>query len=164
MMRDAGFVDVEERMLQLPTCGWPRGELYFQHRHLDRYKYIPTDQREYEVGVANRDNVQRMLASVALYPLTEILRYACQKSASDIRTLLTIFCRMPIQEVQVLIAQARLEADDPQFKVRCLPSSAKIECRSTCHRLIFLFMSVLVGNHVLTASWRCVSFQAGGWS
>lgn len=31
------------------------------------------DQRDYEIGVANRENVQRLLASAALYPLTEIL-------------------------------------------------------------------------------------------
>jgi hypothetical protein len=34
------------------------------------------------------------------------------------RTLLTLLCSMAIQDVQVLIAQARLEAGDPQFKVR----------------------------------------------
>ena len=29
MLRAAGFVDVESRMLQLPTCGWPTGEITF---------------------------------------------------------------------------------------------------------------------------------------
>jgi hypothetical protein len=27
LMRDAGFVDVEHRMIQLPTCGWSTGKL-----------------------------------------------------------------------------------------------------------------------------------------
>ncbi|KIN08384.1 hypothetical protein OIDMADRAFT_110979 [Oidiodendron maius Zn] len=83
MMRSAGFVDVEGRMIQLHTCGWS------------------SDQRDYEIGVANRENVQRLLASAALYPLTEILG-------------------MSIQDVHILIAQARLEADNPALKVRGL--------------------------------------------
>ncbi|KAI9054724.1 hypothetical protein LZ554_001875 [Drepanopeziza brunnea f. sp. 'monogermtubi'] len=79
MMREAGFVDIEHRMVRLPTCGWSM------------------DQRDNEIGTANRENVQRMLSSLALYPFTERLN-------------------MPIQDVQLLIAQARLEADDPAFK------------------------------------------------
>lgn len=55
------------------------------------YNNIPTDQRDYDVGVANRDNVQRMLASVALYPLTEILGYVCQKRDSEIPDTLDTF-------------------------------------------------------------------------
>jgi len=79
MMRDAGFVDVEARMIQLPTCAWS------------------TDQREQDIGIANRENVQRLLSSLALYPFTERLE-------------------MPIQDVHLLVAQARLEADEPGFK------------------------------------------------
>jgi hypothetical protein len=26
LMREAGFVDVESRMIQLPTCAWPSGK------------------------------------------------------------------------------------------------------------------------------------------
>jgi len=26
MMRETGFMDVESRMIPLPTCGWPRGK------------------------------------------------------------------------------------------------------------------------------------------
>ncbi|PSS25646.1 hypothetical protein M430DRAFT_48081 [Amorphotheca resinae ATCC 22711] len=80
LMRDAGFVDVEHRIIPLHTCGWS------------------TDQREYEIGVANRENVQRLLSSMALYPFTERLG-------------------MPIQDAHLLIARARLEADNPAFKV-----------------------------------------------
>lgn len=79
MMRQAGFVDVEHRVIQLPTCGWS------------------TDQRDNDVGIANRENVRRMLLSLAIYPFTERLR-------------------MPVQDVHLLVAQARLEADDPAFK------------------------------------------------
>ncbi|KAG4420878.1 hypothetical protein IFR04_005962 [Cadophora malorum] len=79
MMRQAGFVDVEHRVIQLPTCGWS------------------TDQRDNDIGIANRENVRRMLSSLAIYPFTERLR-------------------MPVQDVHLLVAQARLEADDPAFK------------------------------------------------
>jgi hypothetical protein len=56
MMREAGFVDIEHRMIQLPTCGWSM------------------DQRDNEIGTANRENVQRMLSSLAIYPFTERLK------------------------------------------------------------------------------------------
>ncbi|KAG9235803.1 UMTA methyltransferase [Amylocarpus encephaloides] len=79
MMREAGFVDVENRMLQLPTCAWP------------------TDQRENAIGAANRENIQRMLFALAVYPFTERLG-------------------ITIQDVQLLVAQARVEADNPSLK------------------------------------------------
>lgn len=34
---------------------------------------VTADEREYDIGVANRENVQRLLSSAALYPLTELL-------------------------------------------------------------------------------------------
>ncbi|KAH8592911.1 S-adenosyl-L-methionine-dependent methyltransferase [Bisporella sp. PMI_857] len=79
LMRDAGFVDVEHRMIQLPTCGWS------------------TERRDRDIGEANRENVQQMLSSLAIYPFAERLG-------------------MPIQDVHLLIAQARLEANDPALK------------------------------------------------
>ncbi|KUJ06271.1 UMTA methyltransferase [Mollisia scopiformis] len=85
MMRDAGFVDVEARMIQLPTCGW------------SNEADMRTEQRDHDIGVANRENVQRLLSSLAVYPFTERLG-------------------MPIQDVHLLVAQARLEADEPGFK------------------------------------------------
>lgn len=55
MMREAGFVDVEHRMIQLHTCAWS------------------TDQRDNEIGQAFREVVQRFLSSMAIYPMTERL-------------------------------------------------------------------------------------------
>ncbi|CAG8958521.1 hypothetical protein HYFRA_00009836 [Hymenoscyphus fraxineus] len=52
MFRAAGFVDVEHRMIQLPTCAWL------------------TDERNNEIGAAMSENVQRMLSSLAVYPFT----------------------------------------------------------------------------------------------
>lgn len=37
---------------------------------------VLTDQRDYDIGLANRENVQRLLSSAALYPFIEILGYA----------------------------------------------------------------------------------------
>jgi len=78
-MRAAGFTDVEQRMVQLPTCAWSE------------------DARDNEIGRANRDNVQRLLSSLATYPFTERLG-------------------MTLTDVQLLVAHARNEADHPAFK------------------------------------------------
>ncbi|KAK6609859.1 hypothetical protein ACHAPF_010932 [Botrytis cinerea] len=83
MMRAAGFVDIEHRMIPLHTCGWSSGAI---------------DARDYDIGTANRENVQQFLGSIAIYPFAERLE-------------------MPIQDVQLLVAQARVEADDPLLKV-----------------------------------------------
>ncbi|KAI1106954.1 S-adenosyl-L-methionine-dependent methyltransferase [Jackrogersella minutella] len=78
-MRHAGFTDVEERMIPLPMCGWS------------------DNQREFDIGVANQENVRLLLGSLALYPFTELLG-------------------MTITEFHVLVAQARAEASTPALK------------------------------------------------
>ncbi|EPE31336.1 S-adenosyl-L-methionine-dependent methyltransferase [Glarea lozoyensis ATCC 20868] len=80
MMREASFEHVEHRMVQLHTCAWSN------------------DERDNAIGAANRENVQRMLSALAIYPFTERLG-------------------MAIQDVQLLVAQAKLEASNPAFKV-----------------------------------------------
>ncbi|KAH8753397.1 UMTA methyltransferase [Hyaloscypha finlandica] len=87
LMREAGFVDIESRMIPLPTCAWSSGK--------NMFKIL--DAREYEIGAANRENVQRMLYSFAIFPFTERLG-------------------MSRPEAQVLIDQARAEADNPAYK------------------------------------------------
>ncbi|KAG8167315.1 hypothetical protein KVR01_003004 [Diaporthe batatas] len=57
----------------------------------------PEDAREKEVGAANRENMSHLLSSLAIYPFTERLG-------------------MSINEVQVLLAQARRDAQDPSLK------------------------------------------------
>ncbi|KAL2292650.1 hypothetical protein FJTKL_07756 [Diaporthe vaccinii] len=79
LMRNAGFENVESRMMQVPLCGWP------------------DDAREKEVGTANRENMSHLLSSLAIYPFTERLN-------------------MSITEAQVLLAQARRDAQNPSFK------------------------------------------------
>ncbi|KAI1403381.1 hypothetical protein F4819DRAFT_484651 [Hypoxylon fuscum] len=80
-MRNAGFTDVEERMIPLPMCGWS------------------DNQREFDIGIANQENVRLLLGSLALYPFTELLG-------------------MTITEFHVLVAQARAEATNPALKVK----------------------------------------------
>ncbi|KAL2120466.1 hypothetical protein VTJ04DRAFT_4493 [Mycothermus thermophilus] len=78
-MTQAGFVEVESRMLTLPLSGWP------------------TDPREKELGEANRPNVQRLLSSLVVFPFAHYLN-------------------MSNTDIQLLVAQARNEADNPAFK------------------------------------------------
>ncbi|OTB19826.1 hypothetical protein K445DRAFT_52762, partial [Daldinia sp. EC12] len=54
-MRQAGFTEVEERMIPLPMCGWS------------------DNPREFDIGVHNQENVRLLLGSLALYPFTELL-------------------------------------------------------------------------------------------
>ncbi|KAF4893262.1 Secondary metabolism regulator LAE1 [Colletotrichum fructicola] len=55
------------------------------------------DPRQHQIGLANRENVRRFLSSLGHYPMTE-------------------FRGMTSQEFQVLVAQARSEADNPEFR------------------------------------------------
>lgn len=55
------------------------------------------DAREKEVGTANRENMSHLLSSLAIYPFTERLG-------------------MSITELQVLLAQARRDAQNPGLK------------------------------------------------
>ncbi|KAI9821314.1 MAG: hypothetical protein M1827_004050 [Pycnora praestabilis] len=79
MMANAGFVDMESKMIPLPLCAWSR------------------DPREFEIGNLNRQNVQKLLGNLSLYPFTERLG-------------------MALEEMLVLVARARSEADDPSLK------------------------------------------------
>lgn len=72
-MDAAGFSRTEMEVIKLPTCGWAANE------------------KDFNIGCANQENVQRLLSSLALYPLTT-------------------FQGMPINDFHVLVAQARHEA------------------------------------------------------
>jgi hypothetical protein len=74
------------------------------------------EQRDYDIGVANQENVQRFLSSLAIYPFTERLGYVSQDlNACEYSNILY---SMTIGDVHLLVAQARQEAADPGFKVR----------------------------------------------
>ncbi|KAK4166017.1 S-adenosyl-L-methionine-dependent methyltransferase [Cladorrhinum sp. PSN259] len=74
LMTQAGFVEVESRLITLPL-----------------------NPREREIGVANRANVHRLLSALAMYPFSQGLN-------------------MSNTDIQLLVAQARSEADNPAFK------------------------------------------------
>ncbi|EDN96420.1 hypothetical protein SS1G_01346 [Sclerotinia sclerotiorum 1980 UF-70] len=94
--RWAGYLRDMLRVLR--PGGWAQlVELY--HNVQSDNGSLTDDPREYEIGTANRVNVQQFLSSIALYPFAERLE-------------------MPIQDVQLLVAQARVEADDPRLKVK----------------------------------------------
>ncbi|KAH6687974.1 UMTA methyltransferase [Plectosphaerella plurivora] len=57
----------------------------------------PTDPRQQEVGRQNREQVRSMLSSVALYPMT-------------------VFQGMAVRDFEIMVAQARNEADNPAYK------------------------------------------------
>jgi hypothetical protein len=73
-MRSAGFVEIESRLLTLPMCGWSSGMTG------DAYADTPmgmssdrkchTEARDYEIGLANKENVSQLLYSQGLYPIT----------------------------------------------------------------------------------------------
>ncbi|PKS08897.1 hypothetical protein jhhlp_003510 [Lomentospora prolificans] len=99
MLRSAGFVDIEARVLTLPIHALSKArELTFTDGFVD--------ERERNIGLANRENIHRLLSSMAVYPFTE-------------------FLGMSIAEVQILVAQARSEASNPAFKVRVYRQKAQ---------------------------------------
>ncbi|CAP70369.1 uncharacterized protein PODANS_3_4520, partial [Podospora anserina S mat+] len=79
LMTQAGFVEVESRLITLPLSGWSN------------------DPRDRDIGVANRANAHRLLSSLAMYPFSQGLG-------------------MSNTDIQLLVAQARAEADNPAFK------------------------------------------------
>ncbi|PGH27955.1 hypothetical protein AJ80_00209 [Polytolypa hystricis UAMH7299] len=79
LLSSAGLVDVETKMIPLPLSGWS------------------SDPRMRDIGRLNRDNIQKLLSSLAIYPFVNRLH-------------------MSREEFSVLVAQARQEADNPALK------------------------------------------------
>ncbi|WEW59561.1 hypothetical protein PRK78_005035 [Emydomyces testavorans] len=79
LMASAGLVEVELKMIPLPLSGWP------------------SDPKMREAGAINRENTQRWLRSLAIYPFVQKLN-------------------MSRDELDKLIARARQEADDPTLR------------------------------------------------
>ncbi|KAK4231279.1 S-adenosyl-L-methionine-dependent methyltransferase, partial [Podospora fimiseda] len=105
LMTQAGFVEVESRLIPVPLSGWS------------------TDPREHQIGAANRANVHRLLSALAIYPFSQGLN-------------------MSNTDIQLLVAQARSEADNPAFKAYfpvyvCIgrkPGSSKHRSHGESHR------------------------------
>lgn len=75
-MMQAGFVEVESRLLTLPLSGWSTGACSRMRMHLSgkTVSNSPPDPREHAIGTANRANVQRLLSSLAVYPFAHALK------------------------------------------------------------------------------------------
>jgi hypothetical protein len=100
LLTAAGLVEVDTNMIQLPLSAWPTGE--FIHAEIDKWHTqhrsdLGTDNRTRQIGAANRNNVQRFLSSMALYPFTQRLH-------------------MSGADFDDLISRARYEADDRSLK------------------------------------------------
>ncbi|KXX77354.1 Demethylmenaquinone methyltransferase, partial [Madurella mycetomatis] len=101
-MTQAGFVEVESRLLTLPLSGWSSGAGLPTRLRRCRQKVMSDkvpDPRDFAIGNANRANVHRLLSSLATFPFAHALD-------------------MTNTDIQLLVAQARSEADNPAFKVR----------------------------------------------
>lgn len=89
-----------------------------------------TDARDRAIGAANQENVHRLLASLAMYPLTQLLGCVTRAVSCPKRVLVGLTDqkkkknrrpRMSLADVQLLVAQARREADNPALKVCVWP-------------------------------------------
>ncbi|OJJ46766.1 hypothetical protein ASPZODRAFT_66834 [Penicilliopsis zonata CBS 506.65] len=79
LLTAAGLVEVDTRMIPLPLSAWSN------------------DARTREIGAMNRENIQRLLPAISLYPLTQRLH-------------------MPREQFDVLVARAQQEANNPTLK------------------------------------------------
>jgi hypothetical protein len=108
LFADAGFVEVESRMIPLPLCEWSTGKglpfisggalferskwISFQRCSLRGLMgWINLDPRQRRIGNANREITSTMLSTLAVYPFTRQLG-------------------MTNQEYGILVAQARADA------------------------------------------------------
>lgn len=76
-MVQAGFVEVESRMLTLPLSGWPTGMGSRQSKATLDESSLPNnfpDPRENAIGAANQANLHRLMSSLSVYPLAHALK------------------------------------------------------------------------------------------
>jgi hypothetical protein len=96
LLKDAGFEEVDARMIPLPLSAWSNGESSLPVSFACRSTSV-LDPRMRAIGMLNQENVNKLLPSLALYPFTQT-------------------SRMPLQDFQELISQARQEAETASLK------------------------------------------------
>lgn len=74
------------------------------------------DERDNKIGTANRDNVRGFLSSLAIYPFSNSYKHN-SRYGPWLTGHLAERLGMTVNEAQLLIAQARNEADNPAFRV-----------------------------------------------
>ena len=116
LMREAGFVDVESRMIALHTCGWSTGALSSQiYAPLLTTGHIrSTRERNWHCESRKRPEISRIVSIISFDRKVGV--NVLNPLASSV--VLKLWRRMAIQDVQLLVARARLEADNPAFKAR----------------------------------------------
>lgn len=70
-MDAAGFSRTEMEAIKLPTCGWAASRCQRPHTFpMPSSDKGCLDDKDFNIGCANQENVQRLLSSLALYPFT----------------------------------------------------------------------------------------------
>lgn len=98
LMTEAGFVEVDTKMIPLPLSAWSAGKSpKYKPERTSQLTHFQTDPRMREIGGSNCDNIKQLLQSLALYPLTQRLHMSPEGFSS-------------------LVSQAQQEAADPRLK------------------------------------------------
>lgn len=129
-MRAAGFRDVESTQERMPMCKWPEGwstPPVRESTHADQSTEgtSPIDIRNRAIGQENAENVQELLYSLALYPMTHLQGYVLSVRIAGLSLIAR--ARMPLEEFEALVEAARAEARDPSLKVSYSPISLSFE-------------------------------------
>ena len=109
----AGLVEVEQRMIPLPLCGWSSGmsflsDLFRQRWCMTAYchcycrgreadPWLSIDPKERRVGNAQQESIRKSLTTMGLYPFTKRLG-------------------LSIEVVHALVAKACIDATNPALK------------------------------------------------
>lgn len=76
---EEGLVEVDTKMIPLPLSAWSNGKFWhFVDQHGDINADGGKDPRTRDIGRYNSENIQQLLRSLALYPLTQRLHMSPQ--------------------------------------------------------------------------------------
>ncbi|KAH6663497.1 S-adenosyl-L-methionine-dependent methyltransferase [Halenospora varia] len=113
LMREAGFVDVEHQMIPLHTCAWSSGmslKPIFLMSELTLCR--SASERNWCSTPRRRTKLPLVYGHLSFHRTTWVSIHCISPALA-----LILFFRMTIQDVHLLVAQARIEADNPAFKV-----------------------------------------------
>lgn len=75
-MKNAGFVDIESRLLTLPMCPWSSGmpcmKIFEEKINSPQLTRRGLDPRDHDIGTLNAGIVSQLLYSMGLYPFTKM--------------------------------------------------------------------------------------------
>jgi hypothetical protein len=112
---------------------------------------MPPDPRDQATGVMNVDNIQTLLHSAALYPLTQLKGSVSAHRDAEPDEPKTYHCNsMSVEDFEELVQAARGEANDPSLKVCDQISGGILQPRLTNNlfpRPIFRCKGTFAGYH-----------------